>query len=240
MLGAFSGFDSIEECFGSSEIFALETWLSSDPQMNWRISGLDKFTLLSNSDAHSPGKLGREANCFECEMDYFEILNTIREKDRKKFLYTIEFFPEEGKYHYDGHRKCGLRISPEGAIAHNNICPKCGRRITIGVLHRVHLLSDREEGDHPSFVIPFRRLVPLKEIIGEVLSVGVETLKVEREYYKLISKFKDEFTCLLDVPYQELESSVREEIASAIIKVREGNITLIPGYDGLYGEVKIC
>ncbi len=241
LFGAFSGFDSIEECFEdyTDEIFALETGLSSDPQMNWRNSKLDRFTLISNSDAHSPHNLGREANCFDCNIDYFEIMDTLKNKDKKRLPYTIEFFPEEGKYHYDGHRKCNVRIAPDEAINHNNICPKCGRKITIGVLHRIYQLSDRKENQIPENAIPFKHLVPLREIISKVLSVGTETLTVEREYRKLINKFGNEFSCLIDAQYEELDSLVGEKLAEAIIRVRDGKVTILPGYDGVYGEVKI-
>lgn len=242
LFGAFSGFDTIEECFGENtkEIFALETGLSSDPPMNWRISALDRFTLISNSDAHSPGNLGREANCFDCDIDYFEITDTLKKKDKKRFMYTVEFFPEEGKYHYDGHRKCGVRISPDEAIYHDNICPVCGTRITIGVLHRIHLLSDREKGTPaPKDAIPFKHLVPLKEIISNVFSVGVKSVRVETEYRKLINKFDNEFACLIDVTYDELASAAGDRLADAIIRVREGKVSVLPGYDGVYGEINI-
>jgi uncharacterized protein (TIGR00375 family) len=242
LFGAFSGFDKIEECYGENtrQIFALETGLSSDPPMNWRISALDRFILISNSDAHSPRNLGREANCFNCNIDYFEIMNTLKIKDKERFKYTIEFFPEEGKYHYDGHRGCKARIPPDEAINHNNICPVCGRKITIGVLHRVHLLSDRKEGaPMPESAIPFKHLVPLREIISEVLSVGVGSMRVETEYRKLINKFGNEFVCLIDVAYDELTSVVGDRLADAIIKVREGKVTILPGYDGVYGEINI-
>lgn len=242
LFGAFSGFDSIEECFGNStkEIFALETGLSSDPLMNWRISALDRFVLVSNSDAHSPRNLGREANCFDCNIDYFEIRDILKSKDKKRFMYTIEFFPEKGKYHYDGHRKCGVRISPDEAIYHNNICPICGRKITIGVLHRIYLLSDRKKGAQmPENAIPFKHLVPLKEIISEVFSVGIESKRVETEYRKLINKFGDEFACLIDAIYEEVASVAGDKLADAIIMVREGRVSVLPGYDGVYGEIGI-
>jgi len=242
LFGAFSGFDRIEKCFGenTNQIFALETGLSSDPPMNWRISALDRFTLISNSDAHSPRNLGREANCFNCDIDYFEIKNTIKNKDKKKFKYTIEFFPKEGKYHYDGHRKCGVKIPPDEAIYHNNICPVCGGKITIGVLHRVHLLSDRKkDAPMPENAIPFKHLVPLREIISEVLSVGVGSVKVEIEYHKLINKFGNEFACLIDASYDELTSVAGDRLADAIIKTREGKISVLAGYDGVYGEISI-
>ncbi len=241
LFGANSGFDSIEECFEdlTTNIYGLETGLSSDPAMNWMLSSLDRFTLVSNSDAHSPSRIGREANCFDCRLSYYEICDVIRKKDRKRFLFTIEFYPEEGKYHYDGHRKCGVRSSPSEAIANNDICPICGRRLTIGVLHRVQLLSDRKEGyTHPD-AIPFKRLVPLQEIIADLLKVGKDTQVVHTKYEKLIQTFKTEFNILLDVPYEDIEKGSDPKIAEGIKRVREGRIRVEPGYDGVYGEIKI-
>ena len=164
IFGANSGFDSIEECFGemSPQIRAIETGLSSDPEMNWRLSALDPITLLSNSDAHSPNRLGREANAFDCALDYHEIVGTIRNKDRRKLLFTIEFFPEEGKYHYDGHRQCGVIFSPSQTKANQYLCPKCHKKLTVGVVHRVEELSDRPEGFVPKNAIPSIHLIPLE------------------------------------------------------------------------------
>ncbi|TET29026.1 DNA helicase UvrD, partial [Candidatus Aerophobetes bacterium] len=163
LFGANSGFDSLEECFGSYTryIYALETGLSSDPEMNWRVSSLDRFTLISNSDAHSPSRLGREANVFSERLTLGEIKRVLERGDKKKFLYTIEFFPQEGKYHYDGHRKCDISFSPSESRTHKDICPKCGGKLTIGVMHRVESLGDREEGFVPEGSIPFKRVVPL-------------------------------------------------------------------------------
>src|SRR3989338_1379706 len=169
VFGSNSGFDSIEECFEeySKYIYAIETGLSSDPPMNWRLSALDKIALISNSDAHSPRKLGREANVFDTDLSYDAITGAIKDKDPRRFLYTIEFFPEEGKYHYDGHRNCAISLTPFESKKYNNLCPTCGKPLTIGVLNRVERLADRKQGQGPNGAIPFKSLVPLEEIIAE-------------------------------------------------------------------------
>ena len=180
VLGAASGFDAVDECFDelTPQIFALETGLSSDPAMNWRVSGLDSFVLVSNSDAHSAEKLGREANIFDCGLSYFAMRDELKEKDRQRFLGTIEFFPEEGKYHYDGHRACSRCMSPEETRAHDGLCPDCGRKVTIGVMHRVAQLADRKAGEKSRQAFPFRSLIPLPEVLGEVYGVGAASKKV--------------------------------------------------------------
>jgi len=241
IFGSKSGFDSIEECFDeySKYIFAIETGLSSDPAMNWRLSGLDKLTLISNSDSHSPAKIGREANVFDTEISYQAITEAIKTKNPQKFLYTIEFFPEEGKYHFDGHRNCGIRLSPQETKKYNGICPVCGKLLTVGVLNRVEELADREEGFKPAGAIPFKSLVPLEEIIADVLGQGTGTKEVEKEYKNLIEKFNSEFNILLDIPREKLEIATRPEIAEGIIRVRGGRVSKIPGYDGVYGKIKI-
>ncbi len=241
IFGSKSGFDSIEECFEeySKYIYALETGLSSSPDMNWRLSVLDKITLISNSDAHSPQKIGREANVFDTELSYPAIIEAIKTKNPQKFLYTIEFFPEEGKYHFDGHRICGIKLSPQETKKHNGICPVCGKPLTIGVLNRVEELADRLEGFKPEGVIPFKSLVPLEEIIADVLSQGIGTKEVEKEYKNLIEKFGSEFNILLDVAREELGGITSPEIAEGIIRVREGKVAKEPGYDGVYGKIKI-
>ena len=242
LFGSKSGFDSIEECFEdySKYIYAGETGLSSDPAMNWRLSALDKIVLISNSDSHSPSKIGREANVFELSsLSYSSIINTIKTKDPKSFLYTIEFFPEEGKYHYDGHRLCEIVLSPEESKKYNNICPTCGRPLTIGVLNRVEQLADREVGFKPQNAVPFKSLVPLEEIIAESFGMGRSSKRVKSEYQKLIKSFGSEFKILLEAAKQELESSTLPEIAQGIIRVREGKISVEPGYDGVYGKVRI-
>jgi len=241
LFGSRSGFDSIEECFDnySSYIFAGETGLSSNPAMNWRLSALDRICLISNSDSHSPQKIGREANVFDTEISYKAILEAIKKKDPQKFLYTIEFYPEEGKYHYDGHRLCGISLSPTETKKYNGICPNCGKPLTIGVLNRVEELADRAEGSKPEKVIPFKSLVPLEEIIADALGVMPGTKQVEQEYKNLIGKFKNEFNVLISASLPELESATLSEIAEGIIRVREGKVFIEPGYDGVYGKIKI-
>jgi uncharacterized protein (TIGR00375 family) len=241
LFGSKSGFDSIEECFEeySNYIFAGETGLSSDPAMNWRLSSLDRITLISCSDAHSPSHIGREANVFNCELSYFEIIKAIKEKDKNKFLYTIEFYPEEGKYHYDGHRNCGVSFSPKETKKYNGICPVCGRPLTIGVLNRVEQLADRPEGFQPENAIPFKSVIPLEEIIADALGRNPGTIEVEKEYNNLIEKFENEFNVLLKVPRFDLESVTLPEIAEGIIRAREGKVFIEPGYDGVYGKIRI-
>jgi uncharacterized protein (TIGR00375 family) len=241
IFGSKSGFDSIEECFEdySKEIFAIETGLSSDPAMNWRLSALDKITLISCSDAHSPQKIGREANAFDTEISYSAIVQAIKSKNPQKFLYTIEFYPEEGKYHYDGHRNCGIKLSPKETKKYNGICPVCGRPLTVGVLNRVEELSDREEGFKPEDLIPFKSLVPLEEIIANALSQSPGTKEVEKEYKNLIEKFNSEFNVLLETPKEKMEGIISPEIIEGIIRVREGKVLKEPGYDGVYGKIRI-
>jgi uncharacterized protein (TIGR00375 family) len=242
IFGSKSGFDSIEECFEdySKYIYAGETGLSADPKMFWRLSALDRITLISCSDAHSPQKIGREANVFDLEsLSYPAIINAIKSKDPQKFLYTIEFFPEEGKYHYDGHRMCGISLSPQESKKYNNICPHCGKPLTIGVLNRVNLLADREEGFKPESAIPFKSLVPLTEIIADAFGVMSGAKQVEEEYKNLIKKFGNEFKILLEVPREDLEAATLPEITEGIIRVREGKVFIEPGYDGVYGKIRI-
>ena len=246
IFGSKSGFDSIEECFDeySKYIYAVETGLSSDPQMNWRLSVLDKITLISNSDCHSASKIGREANVFDAELSYSGIAKAIKEKDPKKFLYTVEFFPEEGKYHYDGHRLCGVSLPPAESKKYNNICPKCKKLLTIGVLNRVEELADRPAFDKssagkPEGAIPFKSLVPLEEIIADAFGVGTGTKQVNQEYDNLISKLHNEFNILLEASPEQLRAATTPEIAEGIVRVREGRVKVEPGYDGVYGKVKI-
>jgi len=240
LFGSKSGFDSIEECFEeySKYIFAGETGLSSDPAMNWRLSALDNITLISNSDAHSSRKIGREANIFDTELSYQAIIEAIK-NPQGKLLATLEFFPQEGKYHFDGHRNCGITFSPEESRKHNNICPKCGRPLTIGVMHRVEELADRPSGSKPAATIPFKSLIPLCEIIGEGLGVGADSKAVKVEYDNLIKIFGSEFEVLLKTEPQELQNATLPQIAEGIARVREGRVKIIPGYDGVYGKIKI-
>jgi uncharacterized protein (TIGR00375 family) len=241
LFGANSGFDSVEECFEelSSHIHALETGLSSDPAMNWRLSSLDKYTLVSNSDAHSPSKIGRESNVFNTDLSYDAIIRAIKEGNPDKFLYTIEFFPEEGKYHFDGHRNCGVIFSPRETIENNYLCPKCGQRLTVGVMHRVELLSDREEGEKPSGKTPFKNLIPLNEIIGEALGKNSESKIVWDNYFKLINVFGNEHYILTEASLEEIERVSGPRISLGIRKMREGEVSIIPGYDGVYGKISI-
>jgi uncharacterized protein (TIGR00375 family) len=241
IFGANSGFNSIEECFEelSRHIHAIETGLSSDPEMNWRLSTLDSVTLLSNSDAHSPNRLGREANAFDCALDYREIAETIRKKDRKKLLFTIEFFPEEGKYHYDGHRQCGVILSPSQTKSNQYLCPNCRKKLTVGVMHRVEELADRPEGFIPRNAIPSIHLIPLEEIIAEALGVRVGTKAVEAEYERLIERGGSEFKILLDATPDELASFVPPSTLEGIVRMRQGKVSIVPGHDGVYGKINL-
>jgi uncharacterized protein (TIGR00375 family) len=241
VFGANSGFDSLEECFEEQtrHISAIETGLSSDPEMNWRLSALDNITLISNSDAHSPSKIGREANCFACALEYPEICRCIKEKDPTGLLFTVEFFPEEGKYHYDGHRNCNVLLAPYQSRAYDNICPVCGKRLTVGVMHRVEELADREEGFVPAKAIPSIHLIPLEEIIAEALGQGVGTKGVDREYMRLVEKGGSEFAILLDLPPGEIEKIAHPRVYEGIIHVRKGELDITPGHDGVYGKISI-
>src|SRR3990170_2237668 len=241
IFGSNSGFDSIEECFGeyAKYIFAIETGLSSDPLMNWRWSALDKITLISNSDAHSPSKLGREANIFDCKLDYFEIRDILKNGDSKKFLYTVEFFPEEGKYHYDGHRNCGILSSPEESKKQNNLCPVCHKKLTIGVMNRVDSLADRQTGYIPDNAIPYKNMVSLIEIIASAFNQGVESKAVEKEYFRLIEQFGSEFNILLDISIEDFAKVASPKVAEGLKKMREGKVKITPGYDGVYGKISL-
>ncbi|MBN1526177.1 MAG: DNA helicase UvrD [Candidatus Omnitrophica bacterium] len=240
-LGSNSGFDTPEECFEEQlpRIYSIETGLSSDPAMNWRYSKLDRFCLTSNSDAHSPSKIGREANVFKERIDYFELCRILKTKDKSRFLHTIEFFPEEGKYHWDGHRNCKARLSPKETIRNNKICPVCGKKVTVGVMHRLEGLSDRPEGFILNSSPSFKTMVPLAEIIADALGLGADSVKVERQYHELIKNFGSEFHILLEMGEAELIKGLPGPIAKGIINVRRGNVEILPGYDGEYGEVKV-
>jgi len=241
LFGANSGFDSIEECFGqyAKDIYALETGLSSDPGTNWRWSALDRFSLISNSDAHSPSRLGREANVFDCELDYYTILDVLKKKDKRRFLSTVEFFPQEGKYHFDGHRNCNILYSPAESRSKNNVCPVCARPLTIGVMHRVEQLGDRPEGYVLEGAVPFKNLIPLDEIIAEAKGMGKAAQSVEQEYRLMIQKLGSEFDILVNVPEEELIKSSAPRIAKGILNVRQGKVKIVPGYDGVYGKLEI-
>ncbi|PIS29849.1 DNA helicase UvrD, partial [Candidatus Saganbacteria bacterium CG08_land_8_20_14_0_20_45_16] len=241
IFGSKSGFDTIEECFGkySKYIFAIETGLSSDPAMNWRLSMLDNISLISCSDAHSPSKLGREVCVFETELSYNAMFSAIRHKNPSKFLFTVEFFPEEGKYHYDGHRDCQIRWTPKETKAHNKLCSVCGRPVTVGVMHRVDDLADRSDGFRPATAIPFKSMIPLQEIIAESKGRGVGTKAVQEAYHSAVQKLRTEFKILLETSADELRAALLPEIADGIIKVREGKVSIAPGYDGEFGKIKI-
>ncbi len=241
IFGSQSGFDSVEECYEeeAKHIFALETGLSSDPAMNWRLSRLDRYALISNSDCHSARRIGREANVFDCELDFDTIREAIRRKDPKQFLFTIEFFPEEGKYHFDGHRKCGVVWSPQETKARKERCTVCGRPVTVGVMHRVDHLADRPEGFRPTGAIPYRNMVPLEEIISEALNLGVATQGVERDYFRLIQELGTEFSILFEASPEALRKYASSKVAEGILRVRDGKLKIHPGYDGEYGKIEI-
>ncbi len=243
VFGSKSGFDSIKECFQDQEknIYAIETGLSSDPEMNWRLSSLDKFALISNSDSHSPwsSRIGRECNVFNMEeISYKELKNIIKTKNVKKFLYTIEVDPAYGKYHFDGHRKCGIFLEPREAMKMNNICPICKKHLTIGVLHRVEELADREYGYVPEGAIPFKKILPLAELIAAKYKIGLFSKKVFEIEEKFVNRFGSELATLLKAEKEEIEK-IDENLAEIIIKNREGKIKIKPGYDGVYGSLDL-
>ena len=236
LFGSRSGFDDIEECFEDlkDHIYALETGLSSDPPMNRLLSCLDRYTLVSNSDAHSLTKIGREANIFDTELNYYSIISSMKTKEG--FLGTVEFFPEEGKYHLDGHRRCNVCLDPKESVRLKNICPKCGNPITVGVLHRVYELADREE---PILDKSFYSLIPLPEILSEIMDCGVETKKVKQEYERLILELGSEIDILMNVPLEEIGHVGGELLKEAIKRMREQKVIKKPGYDGEYGKIRL-
>ena len=245
IFGAFSGFDSVEDCYQdmTKHIYALETGLSSDPPMNWRLSKLDRFALVSNSDSHSfwPWRIGREANVFELEKpSYFEVVDAVRRKDTERFKFTIETDPAYGKYHWTGHRNCHVSLSAKEAIKLGNVCPVCRRKLTKGVEQRVEELADRPLGFKPEGAVGFVRLLPLSEIISTVLRVDFpSTQKVWSIYNSLIERFGDEYTVLIDASKEALMSVADVQIAEAVVRVREGDVRIAPGYDGVYGQIAI-
>jgi uncharacterized protein (TIGR00375 family) len=240
-LGSKSGFDSLEECFEelTPHIFAVETGLSSDPAMNWRVSKLDGVTLVSNSDAHSPANLGREANLFDTELSYFAIRDALKTGDPGRFLGTIEFFPEEGKYHFDGHRKCGIRLSPRETMRCKGLCPVCGKPVTIGVMYRVQELADRSAGLKPGKAHPFTSLIPLTDILSEILRCGPKSKKVQSFYQQLLRTLGPELDILGKCPLNVIESKGSLMLAEAIRKMRNQNVHIDPGYDGEFGKVRL-
>ncbi len=242
LLGSKSGFDSVEACFDdlSEHIFALETGLSSDPPMNWRVSSLDRYTLVSHSDAHSPRKLGREANRLNTALTYDALFDAIRSGDPERFLGTVEFFPEEGKYHYDGHRKCGVRWKPSETLMHDGLCPVCGKPVTVGVLHRVEELADRPEGAVKPNALPYHSLIPLPEVLAEFMGVRSATSKrVTREYERLLANLGPEFEILLDMPLEDIAQVGGQRLAEGLGRMRRGEVLVEPGYDGEFGTIRV-
>ena len=243
VFGAFSGFDSIEECYQdmAKHIHALETGLSSDPAMNWRLSKLDRFALVSNSDCHSfwPWRIGREANVFELEkMSYRDVVDAVCSKDPARFKFTIETDPAYGKYHWTGHRKCNVSLSPQEAKKFGDICPVCRRKLTKGVEQRVEELADRPADFKPDNTPGFMRLLPLSDIIATVLgSASPSTQAVWKIYNLLVGKFVDEYTVLIDASKDALTEVADTTIADAVLRVRTGSVRVIPGYDGVYGKL---
>lgn len=240
-LGSKGGFDCMEDCFGdlTSHIFAVETGLSSDPPMNWRLSQLDPYVLVSNSDAHSPPKLGRETTMYDTECTYPDIHRALSDPKDMGLAGTVEFFPQEGKYHYDGHRKCSTRLHPRETIAHDGHCPVCGKSVTVGVMARVEELADKPDGARSPRWRPYRSLIPLSEIIGEALRVGPGSKKVGAQYDRLLAKLGNEIQILVDVSLQDIESVSGNIIAEGISRMRKGMVHIAPGYDGEYGTVRI-
>ena len=241
VLGASSGFDSLDDCFEDmlSHIFAVETGLSSDPQMNRRLSMLDRFALVSNSDAHSPQKLGREATLFDTELSFYGIYEALTTRDPERFQGTLEFHPEEGKYHLDGHRKCEVCWQPGQTIANEGLCPVCGRKLTVGVLHRIELLADREAGERAEPVQRFENLIPLTEIIGSALGVGSASKRVARVYDRLLREIGPELQILRETPLIEIEELGEARVAEGIHRMRAGEVNISPGFDGQYGRIQV-
>jgi len=245
LFGANAGFDRLDDCYQemTDHVYALETGLSSDPPMNWRLTSLDRLALLSNSDSHSawPWRMGREANVFELDdLTYWEIMDAIKTRNPQKFKFTIETDPSYGKYHWTGHRQCGVSMPASEATSLGNVCPKCGRKLTKGVEQRVEELADRPDGRKPPNAISFIHLLPLSEIIATTIgSEAPSSPKVWRYYNMLIDRFRDEYSVLLDAPMEGISELTDEKIADAIIRVREGRVKVTPGYDGVYGRIDL-
>ncbi len=241
LFGAFSGFDSIEECFGdlTPQIRALETGLSSDPPMNWRISALDGLTLLSNSDAHSPAKLGREANLLEIPYSYPALVQAVCGGREAGWRGTVEFFPEEGKYHWDGCRDCGPGLSPEQAEALGGICPVCGKKLTVGVEHRTLQLADRMAGFQPPDAAPFERLAPLPEVIAASAGLGPASARADRVYRLLLRQLGPEFYILRQAPLADVGRVAGQWVEEGLRRLRAGQARWTPGYDGVYGKLEL-
>lgn len=238
-MGSKSGFDSIDDCYGdlADQIFAVETGLSSDPPMNWKLSSLDRFTLVSNSDAHSPPKLGREATVFDTEPDYFSMKRAL--ETGEGFCGTVEFFPEEGKYHMDGHRKCGIRLEPEESARLNDRCPECGGKLTIGVLNRIHELADREVGQRPAGAAGFTSFISLNEVLSELLGTGPNTKTVGRMYDRLLTSVGSELFILGEASLEDLRREGPPLLDEALRRMRQGEVIRNSGFDGEYGTIKL-
>jgi DNA helicase-2/ATP-dependent DNA helicase PcrA len=241
VLGEKSGFDSIEECYGdlSDHIHAVETGLSSDPPMNRLCGFLDQYTLISNSDAHSPEKLGREANIFDTDLSYKSIIQAIKTGKSPQFLGTVEFFPQEGKYHYDGHRKCGICWNPAETFKNHAICPVCGKKVTVGVMNRVMQLADKKVEQSGHFQPPFFPVIPLKEILSEICGVGPSSKRVSQLYDSLIESLGTEFDILLNLSTDEIELKSNHEISEAISRMRAGDVLIQEGFDGEFGKIRV-
>ena len=239
LFGSGSGFDSIEECYGdlSKHIHSMETGLSSDPSMYGRLSFLDGITLISNSDAHSPENLGREANVFSTALDYPSIKRAIESSSGLEA--TIELFPQEGKYHFDGHRNCDLRLTPQESKELGYRCPKCERKLTLGVLHRIEALSDRDAEEIPPSRVEFESLLPLDEILSELLSVGSKSKRVSRAHRFLISEFAGELPLLREHSIADIGDIAGVALAESIRRLRKGEVKIVGGYDGRYGRVEL-
>lgn len=241
VLGSKGGYDRIEDAFGelTKHIFAVETGLSSDPLMNWRLKQLDDYVLVSNSDAHSSPKLGREATMFDTEFSYPAIYRALSDPNDKGLIGTIEFFPEEGKYHYDGHRICQTRMHPKETIKNNGLCPVCGKDVTVGVMARVEELADRDEGKKSKRSRPFVNLIPLPEVIAEAKGVGPSSKQVNLTYQTMLAKLGNEFHILQNVSLAEIEKAAGERIAEGIRRVRTGKVNIAAGYDGEFGTIHL-
>jgi len=242
VFGSQSGFDSLEECFEelTPYISAIETGLSSDLPMNWRIEEFQNRAIISNSDAHSPRKLGREATIMDTDhLSYYEVKRVLEENDTSVLKGTIEFYPEEGKYHYDGHRKCGLRLHPRETLAYENTCPQCGKKLTVGVMHRVENLATYPEGHQPAKALPQMCIIPLADIISNVEGKGVQSKHVTKRWWQLIVQLGDEFSILLDRSYEDIAAVGGAALADAVEKMREGNVRIEAGYDGEYGTIAL-
>ncbi|EQD34964.1 UvrD/REP helicase [mine drainage metagenome] len=242
VFGSMSGFDSLKDAYKDREkdIYAIESGLSSDPKMNWRISALDKYSIISNSDFHSLPKMGREANVFDIKskaLSYGSIIEAIKEKSQSTFKKTIEFYPEEGKYHYDGHRNCNFSIDPQKESS--QICPVCGKRLVIGVLHRVNDLADRPDGYAPKSAIPYIHLIPLIEVVSYVKGKSTYSKDVTAIRDKLVSAFGTEFNVLMSANQEAISEASDVEIAQAIQNMRDDKVSIMPGYDGTYGKIDL-